>query len=69
MKSDVSHDICVEPDQLLVVVSKVAVEPLGLPGVALRDLRLAAHPSLHGLLIRIRFRRWRLIRICCLDRS
>ena len=35
MKSDVSRDICVEPDQLPVVVSKVAVEPLGLPGVAL----------------------------------
>ena len=35
MIADVSHDICVEPDQLPVVVSKEAVEPLALPVVTL----------------------------------
>ena len=35
MISDVNRDICVEPDQLLVVISKEAVEPLALPVVAL----------------------------------
>ena len=35
MISDVSRDICVEPDQLPVVVSKEAVEPLALPVVTL----------------------------------
>ena len=35
MISDVSRDICVEPDQLPVVISKEAVEPLALPMVAL----------------------------------
>ena len=34
MISDVGHDICVELDQLPVVVSKGAVEPLALPVVA-----------------------------------
>ena len=44
MKSDVNHDICVEPDQLLVVVSKVAVEPLGLPGAALTRPQVGSTP-------------------------
>ena len=44
MKSDVSHDICVEPDELPVVVSKVAVEPLGLPGVALTRPQVGGTP-------------------------
>ena len=44
MKSDVSRDICVEPDQLPVVVSKVAVEPLGLPEVALMRPRVGCTP-------------------------
>ena len=44
MKSDVSRDICVEPDQLPVVVSKVAVEPLGLPGVALTRPQVGGTP-------------------------
>ena len=44
MKSDVSHDICVDPDQLPVVVSKVAVEPLGLPGVALTTPQVGGTP-------------------------
>ena len=35
MIADVSRDICVEPDQLPVVVSKEAVERLALPVVAL----------------------------------
>ena len=37
MISDVSRDICVEPDQLPVVVSKDAVEPLALPVAANDD--------------------------------
>ena len=45
MKSDVSRDICVEPDQLPVVVSKVAVESLGLPGVAGRARRETFYSS------------------------
>ena len=69
MISDVGRDICVEPDQLPVVVSKGAVEPLALLWSLRRDLRLAVHPLLHDLLMTIRFCRLRLIRICCLDGS
>ena len=35
MISNVSSDICVEPDQLPVVVSREAVEPLAVPVVTL----------------------------------
>ena len=44
MISDVSRDICVEPDQLLVVVSKEAVEPLALPVVALTRSQVGCTP-------------------------
>ena len=44
MISDVSRDICVEPDQLPVVVSKEAVEPLALPVVALTRSQVGCTP-------------------------
>ena len=44
MISDVSRDICVEPDQLPVVVSNEAVEPLGLPVVALTRSQVGCTP-------------------------
>ena len=44
MISDVSRDICVEPDQLPVVVSKEAVEPLALPVVALMRSQVGCTP-------------------------
>ena len=44
MISDVSRDICVEPDQLPVVVSKEAVEPLVLPVVALTRSQVGCTP-------------------------
>ena len=44
MKSDVSCDIYVEPDHVPVVVSKVAVELLRLPGVALTRSQVGGTP-------------------------
>ena len=44
MISDVSCDICVEPDQLPVVVSKKAVEPLALPMVTLTRSQVGCTP-------------------------
>ena len=44
MISDVSRDICVEPDKLPVVVSKEAVEPLALPVVALTRSQVGCTP-------------------------
>ena len=48
MISDVSRDICVEPDQLPVVVYKEAVEPLGLPVVALTRSQVGCTPIVAG---------------------
>ena len=42
--SDVGRDICVELDQLPVVVSKEAVEPLALPVVALTRSQVGHTP-------------------------
>ena len=44
MISDVGHDICVEPDQLPVVVSKEAVKPLALPVVTLTRSQFGCTP-------------------------
>ena len=44
MISDVSHDICVEPDQLPIVVSREVVEPLALPVVALTRSQVGCTP-------------------------
>ena len=44
MISDVSRDICVEPDQLPVVVSKEVVEPLALPVVTLTRSQVGCTP-------------------------
>ena len=42
--SDVSRDICVEPDRCPVVVPKEAVEPLALPVVALTRSQAGCAP-------------------------
>ena len=44
MISDVSCDVCVEPDQLPVVVSKEALEPLAFPVVALTRSQVGCTP-------------------------
>ena len=44
MISDVGRDICVEPDQFPLVVSKEAVEPLALPMVALTRSQVGCTP-------------------------
>ena len=44
--SNVSRDICVEPDYLLVVTPKLAAVPLGIPVVAQTRPRVGRGPDL-----------------------
>ena len=69
MISDVSRDICVEPDQLPVLVAMEAVEPLVLPVVALTRSQVGCTPIVAWPAMTIRFRRLGLIQTCCLDGS
>ena len=44
--SDVSHDMCVEPDQCPVVVPKLAAVPLAVPVVMQTRLQVGCGPDL-----------------------
>ena len=69
MISDVSLDICVEPDQLLVVVSKEAVEPLAFSVVPLTRSQVGCTPIVAWPVVDDMIPQVGLIQTCCLDGS